>query len=75
MVRFRLTGCRLAAVCACGALAKDGSDTCEKCISRARWSRRKARRCYLDDLRGTRGPPDRISSTRNQLSARPEGGG
>jgi hypothetical protein len=31
-------------MCACGALARDGADACEKCISRARWARRKARR-------------------------------
>jgi hypothetical protein len=49
MLRYRLTGCRLGPACACGALAKDGSDACEKCISRNRWSRRKARRAFSDD--------------------------
>jgi hypothetical protein len=31
-------------MCACGALAKDGTDRCEKCLYRARWLRRKMRR-------------------------------
>jgi len=47
-MRHRLIGCRTGPMCACGALAKDGSDTCVKCASRARWSRRKARRAYGD---------------------------
>jgi hypothetical protein len=40
----RLIICRPGLLCACGALAKDGADACEKCFSRARWARRKARR-------------------------------
>lgn len=48
-MRYRLIGCRVAAVCACGALAKDGTDICEKCVSRARWSRRKAQRVFDED--------------------------
>jgi hypothetical protein len=47
-VRYRLVGCRVGRMCACGALARDGADTCEKCISRARWSRHKARRAFED---------------------------
>jgi hypothetical protein len=48
-MRYRLIGCRAGQMCPCGALAKDGADTCEKCVSRARWSRRKARRGFRDD--------------------------
>ena len=36
--------------CECGALAENGSPTCRKCRSRARWLRRKqlaARRCLV----------------------------
>lgn len=40
---IRQTG---SAVCACGALARDGVNACDKCVSRARWARRKARRTY-----------------------------
>ena len=40
----QLNGCRSGPMCACGALAKDGTDTCEKCRFRARWLRRKMRR-------------------------------
>jgi len=47
-MRYRLTGCRTGPMCACGALTTDGTDACEKCISRARWSRHKARRAYDD---------------------------
>ena len=32
----QVTGCRSGPMCACGALAKDGTDTCEKCLFRAR---------------------------------------
>ena len=49
MMRHRVIGCRVAVMCACGALAKDGAETCEKCVSRARWSRRKARRAFYED--------------------------
>ena len=49
MSRSGLPGCRQGPACPCGALAKDGSDACEKCISRNRWSRRKARRAFSDD--------------------------
>jgi hypothetical protein len=49
LLRTRLTGCRLGPSCACGALAKDGADACVKCISRSRWSRRKARRGFSTD--------------------------
>jgi hypothetical protein len=48
-MRYRLIGCRTGQMCACGALAKDGADTCEKCIWRSRWSRRKARRWSRDE--------------------------
>lgn len=48
-MRYRLIGCRASQMCACGALAKDGTDTCEKCIWRSRWSRRKAGRGFCDD--------------------------
>jgi hypothetical protein len=48
MMRSALPGCRVGRICACGALAKDGSDACVKCISRGRWSRRKARRGFMD---------------------------
>ncbi len=44
----RLIGCRTGRLCACGAQAKDGAETCEKCVSRARWSRRKQRRAERD---------------------------
>jgi hypothetical protein len=47
-MRHRLTGCRTGLMCACGALAKDGDDACEKCISRFRWLRRKAGRGFTD---------------------------
>jgi hypothetical protein len=47
-MRHRLIGCRTGPMCACGALAKDGGDACEKCVSRSRWLRRKARRAYGD---------------------------
>jgi hypothetical protein len=47
-VRDRLIGCRCGTLCACGAQARDGADTCEKCMSRARWLRRKARRILRD---------------------------
>jgi hypothetical protein len=36
-----LNGCRSGRKCACGALAADGADKCEKCGFRARWMRRK----------------------------------
>ena len=35
-------------LCACGAQARDGADACDKCVSRARWSRRKQRRAERD---------------------------
>ena len=41
-MRHHLTGCRIGPACACGALARDGADSCEKCISRHRWLRHKA---------------------------------
>jgi hypothetical protein len=47
-MRHRLAGCRRGPACACGALVKDGSDACVKCVSRSRWSRRKARRAFMD---------------------------
>ena len=37
----KLNGCRNGRQCACGALAADGTDRCEKCRFRARWLRRK----------------------------------
>jgi hypothetical protein len=49
VMTHRLTGCRTGPMCACGAQAKDGADACEKCISRSRWLRRKARRAFNDD--------------------------
>jgi hypothetical protein len=48
-MRNRLIGCRVGRMCGCGALARDGADACEKCVSRARWSRRKARRVCHED--------------------------
>lgn len=48
-MRNSLGGCRAGIQCACGALAKDGAPRCGKCISRARWSRRKAHRAFSDD--------------------------
>lgn len=42
-------------VCACGALARDGADACDKCVSRARWARRKARRAFHQPQRLTGG--------------------
>jgi hypothetical protein len=50
MPRSGLPGCRQGPACACGALAKDGTDACVKCIARGRWSRRKAWRAFRDDL-------------------------
>jgi hypothetical protein len=47
-MRQRLTGCRSGPMCACGALATDGADTCEKCFARSRWIRRKAWRQFSD---------------------------
>ncbi len=47
-MRQRPIGCRSDQMCACGAMARDGSDACEKCISRARWSRRKQQRAQRD---------------------------
>jgi hypothetical protein len=47
-MRDRLEGCRTGRQCPCGALARDGTDACRKCASRARWSRRKARRAFED---------------------------
>jgi hypothetical protein len=49
MMRYRLTGCHTGLMCACRAQARDGTDACAKCVWRARWWRRKARRVYLDD--------------------------
>jgi hypothetical protein len=48
-MRYRLSGCRAGARCACGALARDGAPRCAKCISRARWSRRKAHHAFTDE--------------------------
>jgi hypothetical protein len=48
-MRNRLGGCRAGVRCACGALARDGGPRCVKCVSRARWSRRKAYRAFSDD--------------------------
>jgi hypothetical protein len=48
-MRYRLIGCRSGRMCACGALARDGADSCQKCASRARWSRRKAWRAFHED--------------------------
>jgi len=47
-MRYRLIGCRAGRTCPCGALAKDGADTCEKCARRARWSRRKEDRAFSE---------------------------
>jgi hypothetical protein len=47
-MRHHLDGCRAGRRCPCGARAKDGTDHCPKCVSRARWSRRKARRAFSD---------------------------
>jgi hypothetical protein len=48
MLHYALIGCRLGPACACGALTRDGAQTCAKCASRHRWSRRKARRGFGD---------------------------
>jgi hypothetical protein len=40
----RLNGCLTGSQCACGARAADNGDACVKCVSRARWERRKGRR-------------------------------
>ena len=48
-MRYRLNGCRAGVRCACGAQARDGGPSCVKCVSRARWSRRKARRAFSGD--------------------------
>jgi len=45
-MRDRMDGCRIGRRCPCGALARDGTDACEKCTSRVRWTRRKARRTF-----------------------------
>jgi hypothetical protein len=50
MSRSLLPGCRPGRMCACGALARDGALACVKCVSRDRWSRRKARRGFRDSL-------------------------
>ena len=39
----RINGCLTGSQCACGALAAENGDACVKCVSRARWARRKAR--------------------------------
>ena len=43
---YQLEGCRSGRRCPCGALARDGSVTCQKCAARARWTRRKTRRGF-----------------------------
>jgi len=40
----RITGCLTGAQCVCGARAAENGDACEKCVSRARWARRRAPR-------------------------------
>lgn len=40
----RMNGCLNGSQCACGALAAENGEACVKCVSRARWARRKARR-------------------------------
>ena len=40
----RVNGCLTGVQCACGARAADNGEACVKCVSRARWTRRKARR-------------------------------
>jgi len=47
-VRSRLDGCRPGPLCACAVLVRDGAEPCAKCVRRARWSRRKARRAFCD---------------------------
>ena len=49
----RLIICQTGSVCACGALARDGATACDKCVSRARWARRKARRTFRQSQRLT----------------------
>jgi hypothetical protein len=46
---YRLIGCRVGRTCPCGAMARDGADACEKCVSRSRWTRRKARRAFHEN--------------------------
>jgi hypothetical protein len=45
-MRPRLAGCRSGTMCACAVLVRDGADPCAKCVRRARWLRRKARRSF-----------------------------
>jgi hypothetical protein len=45
----RITGCLTGPQCTCGAQANNGENSCEKCRSRARWARRKARRAFEGD--------------------------
>ena len=59
MMRSRLNGSRAGPLCPCSALARDGTDACEKCARRARWSRRKARRAFTDDQGLATGNPRR----------------
>ena len=37
----KLNGCRNGRQCTCGALTAGSGSTCEKCMFRARWLRRK----------------------------------
>lgn len=46
----RITGCLTGAQCVCGALANNGADACEKCVSRARYARRKTRRTFEEGV-------------------------
>jgi hypothetical protein len=50
MTGYRLIGCRSGSMCPCGARTRDGTGTCAKCNSRARWERRKTRRAFGDGL-------------------------
>jgi hypothetical protein len=45
----RIHGCLTGIQCACGARAADNGEACQKCVSRARWVRRKARRTFDTD--------------------------
>lgn len=42
----KLIGCRNGRQCTCGAQTAEGAVKCEKCMSRARWLRRKMPRDY-----------------------------
>lgn len=62
----RLIICQTGSVCACGALTRDGDPACEKCVSRARWARRKARRTFRQSRRQDLGCPSPVNPLRRK---------